>query len=334
MADRNRALVFERHGRPREVLTLREGPIPTPAAHEVRVRLTHRTINPADLLDVRGRYGTEITLPAVAGHEGAGIIDAVGSKVQDLKAGQRVVLTSGEATWQDYVVVPAAHVWPIPDALKMEDAAQLFVNGLTAHLLLSETLRAQPDDWILQTGASTAVGRTIIQLAAVQGIRTINIVRRESAISFLEQVGADIVLVADSDSNDFKEMAGRIRELSEGGVSGACDCVGGTLGGFATQCLRAGATLAVYGGLSGEPLSISPSLLIFNRISVTGFWRTAWARNASPTNITAALSGLSDVVQQGALHFPVDARYDLGDFQTALNHHEQRGRSGKILLTS
>ncbi|MEL6614718.1 MAG: alcohol dehydrogenase catalytic domain-containing protein, partial [Bacteroidota bacterium] len=127
-----RALRFHRHGPPAEVLTLDDLPMPEPGPGQVRVRLTHRSLNPADLSAVKGNYGALRDLPASGGNEGMGTIDALGEGVDSLARGQRVVKLGDAPPWQEAVVLDAEDVLPIPDTLPDEAAAQLFVNPLTA----------------------------------------------------------------------------------------------------------------------------------------------------------------------------------------------------------
>src|SRR5919201_5322532 len=114
-----KAVVFERFGDPREVLTVRALPMPEPGPGQVRVRMRASPINPSDLMVVRGQYGNLPTLPATPGFEGVGVIDAAGpgflKVVRGLRPGKRVaVLSSKGGTWQEYVVIPARQAVPLP----------------------------------------------------------------------------------------------------------------------------------------------------------------------------------------------------------------------------
>src|SRR5690554_820190 len=133
-----RALRYHAFGKPADVLRLDDVPTPEPGPGEVRVRLTHRPINPADLHTVLGRYGNLPALPAVGGHEGVGRVEQVGESVTGLGVGQRVVPLGVEGTWREQVVVGAGDLFAVPDEVADEDAAQLFVNPLTAWLMLEQ----------------------------------------------------------------------------------------------------------------------------------------------------------------------------------------------------
>lgn len=326
-----RALRFHTFGKPDEVLRLDELPTSEPGPGEVRVRITHRSLNPADLHAMTSHYGNRPDLPATAGHEGTGTVETLGEGVDAVALGQRVVLVGAAGTWRESIVLSADDLYPLPDAVSDEDAAQLFVNPLTAWLMMEE-LGLNDGDWLLQTGATSQVGRLVIQLARRRGLRTVNLVRRQTARSELEALGADAVVVAtpESDAHAIRE---HIRDVTGGGAHGAVDAVAGAVGSVAATCLAERATMLVYGKLSREPLTLDAATFIFQRIAVRGFWRTRWFELAPRAATVAALGHLAGLIADGALVLPVEATYDLADFRAALNHSRTRGRTGKILLT-
>lgn len=327
-----RALRYHELGKPREVLRVDDVPAPEPRAGEVRVRLTHRSINPADLHTIVGGYGKTPPLPAVGGHEGTGVIDAVGEGVVDLAPGQRVVPMGAVGTWQEQVVLPAAACLKISDDLPDEAAAQLFVNPLTAALMLDE-LALPAGGWLLQTAATSQVGRIVVQLARQRGLRTISIARRDSAADELKALGGDEVITADVEA-DARHVRNRVLALTDGrGASGGLDAVAGKIGGLAARCLEPGATMLVYGGLSGNPLAVEAGTLIFRRLTIRGFWRTGWFDAHSLDEARARLAPLADTIASGALQLPVAATYDLADFRAAIERSRQPGLEGKVLLT-
>src|SRR5690348_18432651 len=112
-----RALRFHETGDPLQALGLEELPLPEPGPGEVRLRMRARPINPSDLLQVQGVYGRKPPLPATAGLEGLGIVEAVGEGVHRWFPGQRVVPMGAQGTWADALVTPAANLHAVPDGL-------------------------------------------------------------------------------------------------------------------------------------------------------------------------------------------------------------------------
>ncbi len=324
-----RALRFHRHGPPAEVLQLDDVPTPEPGPGEVRVRLTHRSVNPADLSMVRGTYGRARDLPAVGGNEGVGTIDAVGEGVEAGRLGQRVVKLGEAPTWQEAVVLPADQAVPVPDALADEAAAQLFVNPLTAWLL-HEAVSLHAGDVVVQTAGASAVARIAARLAVRRGAHPVAIVRRESHRAPLEAIGVRVVVA----EGNTKAARAALREaVGEGGAKAVFDPVAGETGALATSALAEGGTHVVYGALSGEPLPVSPAALIYRDVRVRGLWRTQWASRAKPTAIRDALSALAGLAVEGAITLPVAGSFDLGDAAEAVRAATSHGRWGKVLLT-
>lgn len=322
-----RTVRFTEFGEPAEVLTVEEVPTPEPGPGQVRVRMRVRPINPSDLFTIRGSYGTLPRLPATPGLEGAGVVDALGEGVTRLREGQQVV-PLGVGTWQEYVVVDADSVLPLPPGLSDTQAAMLLVNPTTAWLLLEEELRVQPGKWVLQNAANSAVGHFVIQISRRRGYRTINVVRRRDVVDALLAEGADhVICEADED------VDARVKEITGGkGVRHALDSVAGQSGSRLVQALAPGGTMIVFGAISREPLAIDPGQMLFRGTSVRGWWLSQWFRTASAEQRTKLFRTLIPLIADGTLHAPVAAEYDLADVAQAVAEAESGTRKGKILL--
>ena len=120
--------------------------------------------------------------------------------VKTLKEGQLVLLASGN-TWAEELVGPAAGFLPLPDlgpigANVIEQLAMSAVNPLTALLMLTSFEDIKEGQWIAQSAANSAVGGYVIQLAKQQGIKTVNIVRRCSAVH-AQGISRNLICVKD-----------------------------------------------------------------------------------------------------------------------------------------
>lgn len=173
---------------PQDVISAVQLQLPDPAAGQVRVRVLAAPINPSDVLTLTGAYGMLPPLPAVGGNEGVGRVEALGAGVSNFKVGQTVLLPVGCGTWVTALNAPADKLIPLPDADPLQ-LAMLTVNPPTASLLLSEFVDLKPGDWVIQNAANSGVGSYLIQLARLRGFKTINVVRRESAIAAVEAEG-------------------------------------------------------------------------------------------------------------------------------------------------
>src|ERR1700730_10915615 len=101
-------------------------------------------------------------LPSVLGHEGAGKVVAVGDGVQNVKAGERVVIPHGVFSWAEKVLAPAEEAIVLPPEIDPQQAAMLSINPPAAALLLDEFVSLKPGDWIVQNAANSGVGRHVL----------------------------------------------------------------------------------------------------------------------------------------------------------------------------
>src|SRR5260370_27516369 len=123
-----KAVIYERHGNPADVLRVEARPLPEPAADEAVVQMRAAPINPADLNAIEGKYPARPQLPAIPGFEGAGVIVDVGADVTTIKAGALVVLPHNSGTWREalalkanYLLAGPPHVEPVPAPMVMTD---------------------------------------------------------------------------------------------------------------------------------------------------------------------------------------------------------------------
>jgi len=325
-----KAIRFHQFGEPERVLNLEDARVPDPGLGEVRVRFTHRPINPSDLQIVRGVYPIHASPPASPGLEGVGRIDALGDGVSGLSVGQRVVSLAGASgTWAEHFVIPAMRALPVPDLMSDLVAAQAIANPVTAWAMVNDEVSLQEGDWLLQTAASSTLATLVIQLAKRRGVKTLNVVRRRSQVAEVLARGGDAVVCTEDES-----FVARAREITGGaGVAAAFDAVGGTTGAEAVRCLRQGGTMLSMGLLSGETIGpIDTRALIFNGNTIRGFWIIEWFGRRPPEVIGNALTEVLTLLTTGGLAPTTEAQYPLADFRPALEHVARAGRRGKIML--
>lgn len=322
-----RSATYDHFGKPTEVLHIGNRPTPEPKANEVRVKTILASIHNHDLLTIRGQYGFKPELPAIGGSEAMGIIDAVGSEVKDLKVGQRVAAASVQATWAEYFVAPEHMVFTVPDSLDDEMAAQLIAMPLSA-LMLLEFLEIKTDQWIIHNAANGAVGKSLAMLAAARGVKTINLVRSSNAVTELETLNLKNTINTSDD--DWKEQVKSI--LGNAEISAAVDSVGGDASGDLLSLLGHGGTLASFGLMSGKPMILNPTDLIFKQAVVKGFWGSKISQEMSVENKQRLINELIERAIVGQLKLPVEAIFDLADVVKAVDGEVQAGKKGKVLL--
>ncbi len=324
-----RVIQMREHGRPDAACDCVEvDDVGVPADDEVVVDIEAAAINPADLLIIEGSYPGPTELPAAIGIEGAGRIAEVGSAVGGLEPGDKV-FSLGRSNWAERIRVKSGLVIKVPDALDIHHAAMLKANPPTAFLMLRDYVDLGPGDWVIQNAANSAVGRHVIGLARVRGVRTANVVRRDSLRVELGGLGADVVVV------DGDDLADRVRAQAGAGapIRLALDAVGGPACLRLADCLSDGGTVVNYGFLSGEPCMITPHHAIIHDVTLKGFWLVRFMRSAPRADIEALYTDMARHFMSGALNVPVEATYGLEDISQALAHAMRQGRGGKVLLT-
>lgn len=253
-------------------LSLDEVEMPTPAAHEVVIRIEATPINPSDLglllatvdpstlhssVDAAGRPVTtgmcaEATLPALAarigesmpvGNEGGGTVVAAGESPEAQALLGRVVGAAGGAMYAQYRAVAAASCIAMPEGVTPAQAASPFVNPLTA-LGMVETMRMEGHSALVHTAAASNLGQMLNRLCIADGVALVNIVRRPEQVALLRSAGASFV--CDSSAPDFPAQL--TAALTETKATIAFDATGGgTLAGTILSCMeRAASVGAAY----------------------------------------------------------------------------------------
>ncbi|AVQ00060.1 alcohol dehydrogenase [Ahniella affigens] len=312
---------------PQDVIACETLDTPEPGPGQVRIKVLAAPINPSDVLTLTGEYGMLPPLPAVGGNEGVGVVEAHGEGVTQPAVGQTVLIPVGAGTWSTHVVADAAKLMPLPNGVDPIQLSMLVVNPPTAALMLSEFVDLQPGEWVIQNAANSAVGGYLIQIAKARGLKTANVVRRESAIADLADSGADVLIV------DGPDLHKRVAEATgKAPIRLGIDAVGGQSTENLARCLAVGGTLVNYGAMSGEPCSISPASFVFRDITLKGFWLAQWFRKAAPAQQMAVYADLAKRIATGELHARVHATYPVEAIKDAVAAAASGGRNGKIVI--
>jgi NADPH:quinone reductase-like Zn-dependent oxidoreductase len=322
-----RALVHATFGEPADVLHVEEVALPEPGAGQVRVRTVLSPIHNHDLWTIRGTYGFTPELPARAGTEAVGVVDAVGDGVDTLRPGQRVVTGGTFGVWAEYFVAPAAGLIPVPDAVDDAAASQLVSMPFSA-LSLIEFLELAPGDWIAQNAANGAVGRLVAQLAVARGINVLGLVRRDAGVAELAALGIGNVVSTESDV--WRERADAITQGAP--VRAGVDSVGGPASGDVLALLAENGTLVAFGAMASPVMQIASGDVIFKQATVKGFWGSKVSSSMEPARRAALISELVARVADGTITLPVSETYSFDQAADAANANFEAGRVGKVLL--
>ena len=311
---KTKAILLSEHGEPAAVARCCEVELAPPAPGDVRVRVLFAPINPADINVLEGKYPVRPELRGVPGVEGVGVVEESG---EGFDAGTRVLLPHRFGTWREAGNVCAAELVRVPDDVPLAQAAMLRINPATALCMLREFVRLEPNEWVLQNAANSAVGRCVIQMCRHYGWRSANVVRREELVDELLAEGADAVF---------------LDEPGELPVRLALNAVGGDSAVRLAGRLSDGGTIVTYGAMARQPLKVPNGLLIFNDIVWRGFWVTRWYARASAEQRAALFDELFELLRKGIISTPIEATYPLTEIAQALAHAQQSKRAGKVLL--
>lgn len=330
---------FDHYGEPLDVLTVTEQPVPDPGAGEIRIKIRFSPVNPSDLLYVRGDYsGVEEHFPSGAGFEGVGVVDATGPGVTGMIAGQRVFTrNSNGGNWSEYAIVPAEKVYPVPDDIPDEQVASLMINPATAILMVRHVLAVPRGEWLLQSAATSELGRMIIKLAKRDGIRTINVVRRPEAVRELKDLGADEVIVSTDGPIDEQ-----VHEIVRQGVGYAIDPVAGQTGTEIFRSLSEDGRMLVYGSLTGESINVGadPRFTLSGRRVLEVYWLGYWLPRLDESGFFAkgrpAMAQLIDeiagLIKERVLNTSPGRKFGLDEIHAAVAEAESVARNGKVLI--
>lgn len=303
-------------------------PDPEPGPGELLVRVTVRTINPSDLLTVRGVYSRHTTLPLVPGFEAMGRVVAVGPGTDPAWIGRRVLPLKGSGTWAELVVSSVEWAVPVPDAVDDASAVQSYINPISVERMLTVETTLAPGAVVVANAAASSCGRIAAQICRDRGYRLVALVRRPDAVAGLLALGAAAAVDVSADD------PGPVVMGLTGGAGAALglDAVGGAAGADLVRLLAPGALLLSYGLLSGKLLRADVSEAAVRGVDVRGFWLRPWTEAVSPDGWQAAFRAVFTRIVSGSLRLPAAARFPLEEVAAAVRAAEAPGRNGKILL--
>jgi len=314
-------VLIDGYGQPEEFARCAEVPdVGAPGAGEVVFDVLAFPINPADVSFCRGTYRLKPPLPATPGAECIGRVTAVGAGVSHVKPGDLVINLQRE-NWAQRRRVKGEDVIPVPSRMDLRQAAMLRINPPTALLLLTDVVTLKPGDWVIQNVANSAVGRLLIPLARARGVKTMNVVRRESLFNELKALGADACVV------DGPDLAEAVKAQTGGAaIRLGLDAVSGRATARLSACLGEGGVVCNYGSMSGEDPLISGGQ------SLVGFILGRGLATRSLEQVRAIYADLGRQIMDGTLYAPVEKVYPIEEIKTALTHAQRGERSGKILV--
>jgi NADPH:quinone reductase len=233
-----------------EVLQIEDLPVQEPGHGEVRLKVQVIGLNRAEVMSRTGQYLEQPEFPSRIGIKAAGVVDAVGPDLTEVKIGQQVSVATGQpmgrcGTYGQRAIVPAASAIPYPDNLTPEEAASIWVQYLNAYFAFVDPGNVQPGHFVLVTAATGGAGLGAIQLAHLLGATVIATTRTAEKKDALLAAGADHTIVTSEG-----DLLVRIKEITQGhGADLIFDPIaGGTLL-VLSEAVSYGGQIILYGAL-------------------------------------------------------------------------------------
>jgi NADPH2:quinone reductase len=318
-----KAIRIHKTGGP-EVLVVDDIPVPEPKPGEARIKVEAIGLNFIDIYHRTGLY--PLATPFTPGMEAAGVVDAVGDGVTEVKKGDRVAYCMVVGSYAQYAIVPAWKL-AVPSAVDARTAAALMLQGMTAHYLTHSTYPLKKGELALVHAAAGGVGLLLVQVVKQLGATVIGTVSTDAKAALAREAGADHVILYTQ--SDFAE---EVKKLTEGrGVHVVYDSVGQSTFSKSLECLRPRGYLVLFGQSSGPVAAFDPALLVakgslfLTRPSLIHYTLTR-------DELLQRTSDLFTWTASGKLKVRIDKTLPLSEAAEAHRLLEGRKTTGKVLL--
>ena len=293
-------------------------PVPQPGAGEVLINVKAVGLNPVETYIRAGNYARLPTLPAILGHDCAGIVTTTGPDVTQFKTGDRVFVSkSNSGAYAEYSVSPASSVHRLPSELSFVQGAALSVPYLTAYRALFQRGSAQQGETVLVHGASGGVGVAAVQFARALGLRVFGTAGTKEGLELVKKAGAHCVF-----NHREEGYLEKIQEAREGKVNLVVENAAHLNLGKDLTLLGLGGRVVVVG--SRGPVEINPRDTMSREASISG----VMLLNATPEQLLEAHTAIQSGIEAGWLRPIVGKEFPLEDASKA--HSDIIGGSGAL----
>jgi len=308
-----------------EKLRWEEVQVGAPGEGQVRVRNTAVGLNFVDTYQRSGLY--QVPLPFTAGSEGAGVVEAVGAKVKEFKAGDRVAYSGPIGAYAEVLLRPAERLVKIPAGIDDRTAAAMMLKGLTAHYLIRRTYRVKKGDTILMHAAAGGVGQILCQWARALGATVIGTVGSDEKVALARTAGCKHVIVLSRE-----KFVERVKQITQGkGVPVVYDGIGKDTFMDSLDCLAPLGLMASFGNASGAVTQFNPGVLA-QKGSLFLTRPTLITYTASREALLSAARELFAVVKSGKVKIAINQTYPLREAAQAQRDLESRKTTGSTVL--
>lgn len=315
--------IFE-HGGP-EKLKWEDVEVGAPGPGQVRVRNTAVGLNFIDTYQRSGLYA--MPMPFTLGSEGAGVVEAVGPKVKDLKAGDRVAYSGPVGAYAEVLLRPADRMVKVPPGIDDKSAAAMMLKGLTAQYLCRSTYRVKKGDTVLVHAAAGGVGQILSQWCKALGATVIGTVGSDEKAALAKKAGCKHVIVTSREN-----FVDRVKEITKDKkVPVVYDGVGKDTFMGSLDCLQPLGLMVSFGNASGAVPPFNAAILA-QKGSLYLTRPTLATYAAKREDLVKMTRELFAVVKSGKVKISVNQTYPLRDAAQAHQDLEARKTTGSTVL--
>jgi NADPH2:quinone reductase len=308
-----------------EKMELVDIPAPQPGPKQALVKIAASGVNFIDVYFRTGLYKAD--LPVTLGQEGAGVVEAVGPEVTEVRRGDRVAYAMARGSYAEFAVVPSWQLVKVPDNMGLNSAAAAMLQGMTAHYLTHSTYPLKSGDTCLVHAAAGGAGRLIVQMAKMRGARVLGTTSTEAKGELARKAGIDEVIYYTR-----QDFEAEVKRLTDGrGVDVIYDSVGVTTFMQGLNCLRPRGMMVLFGQSGGKVPPLDPTIL--NTKGSLFLTRPSLAYYCATREELLWRAG--DVLQwvaSGKLKLAIERTYPLAQVAQAHRDLESRSTAGKLLL--
>jgi NADPH:quinone reductase-like Zn-dependent oxidoreductase len=332
-----------------DVLRYEEAPKPTIGPNDVLLQVKAAALNHLDIWVRSGARERNIPLPHIPGNDGAGIIAEVGSAIDFLKIGDRVLISPGlscghcamclsgkdnlcrsyrvlgtkeDGTYAEFVKIPAVNVVPIPEGLDFTEAAAIPLVFLTAWHMLMTLAKVQPGETVLIHAAGSGVGSAAIQIAKLVEAHVITTAGSDEKLKHATELGADEVI--NYHQKDFVEEVKRLTDKR--GVDVVFENVGGEVFEKSITVIAKGGRLVTCGATTEYMANVDIRYIYSRHQTIYGSWM------GSKAELVDVLQFFKGNKEERRFQPVIDTIFPLEEATEAHRRMEERKNFGKIVL--
>lgn len=291
-----------------EPLAVEEVELAEPGEGEVVVEMAFAGVNPVDRYQAEGRVAQNVPLPRTLGSEGAGTADG------------RPVMVRGRALWATAAVVAEKALIPVPEGVRLEQAAAMGVAGVTAWRCATEKAAVTAGDRVLVLGASGGVGSMLVSLSRSLGATVWGQTGSGGKADWIRDLGADEVIVGDAER--VRRDAGEYRPTV------VFDPLGDGYFGAAVEVMAEKGRLVAFGTSAGPTGEVPLQLLYRKALTVHGYGGLIESDEALAGGSREAMQAVAD----GRMRVEIDRVVPLDRVTEAFGLLADRSVRGKVVL--